>query len=85
LAYRYKGDIAKLVEEVVRVSKLPVICAGSIDGLEKIGFLESVGVWGFTIGGAIFDHRLVPDGMLIDQINAVLQRSVNITLKSAGE
>ena len=36
LAYRYKGDVARLMSEVCRVSDKPVVIAGSIDSEDKI-------------------------------------------------
>jgi 4-hydroxythreonine-4-phosphate dehydrogenase len=52
LAYRYDGDVEALVEAVVSATDLPVICAGSVDSVERIQALERCGAWGFTIGTA---------------------------------
>ncbi|MEW6635487.1 MAG: HisA/HisF-related TIM barrel protein [Actinomycetota bacterium] len=55
LAYRYDGDVDALVRAVVEAVDVPVIAAGSIDSVEKIRRLSDAGVWGFTVGSAIFD------------------------------
>src|SRR3954447_8335693 len=36
LAYRYDGDVEALVRAVVGATELPVICAGSVDSVERI-------------------------------------------------
>lgn len=57
LAYRYDGDVETLVRSVVAVVDVPVIAAGGVDDAEKIRTLSGAGVWGFTVGSAIFDGR----------------------------
>jgi hypothetical protein len=59
LAYRYDGDVEALVRAVVGAATLPVICAGSVDSVERIRALEAAGAWGFTIGTAALDGKLV--------------------------
>ena len=54
LAYRYDGDVDKLVGSVVDAVSVPVIIAGNVDSEDKIRYLASLGVWGFTVGSAIF-------------------------------
>jgi len=72
LAYRYNGDIDKLIEKVSAVG-LPMIVAGSIDSYERVNKMDEMGMWAFTIGGAIFDKKFVSNGSLRDNINAVLK------------
>jgi len=72
LAYRYNGDIDKLIEKVSAVG-LPMIVAGSIDSYERVSKMDEMGMWAFTIGGAIFDKKFVSNGSLRDNINAVLK------------
>jgi hypothetical protein len=72
LAYRYNGDIDKLIEKVSAVG-LPMIVAGSIDSFERVKKMKELKVWAFTIGGAIFDKKFAPKGTLKDNINAVLK------------
>jgi hypothetical protein len=55
LAYRYDGDVEALVRSVVDAPHAPVIAAGSVDSIERIRRLSALGVWAFTIGGAIFE------------------------------
>ncbi len=57
LAYRFGGDVERLIKEVVAASAGPVIAAGSIDTLERIQGLDRLGAWAFTVGSAIFENR----------------------------
>jgi hypothetical protein len=72
LAYRYDGDVEALTAAVNERSSGPVIAAGSVDSLERISVLTRVGVWGFTIGGAIFDGRFAGAPSVPAQIESVL-------------
>lgn len=72
LAYRYDGDVEALVEAVVEATSLPVIAAGSVDSGARIQALAERGVWGFTIGTAALDGRLVPGAPLERQLSFVL-------------
>lgn len=72
LAYRHADDglgVAKAVKEAV---DLPLICAGSVDSVERIGELSRLGVWAFTVGGAVVSRSIVPEAGLSEQIEAVL-------------
>ncbi|MBA2714056.1 MAG: 4-hydroxythreonine-4-phosphate dehydrogenase [Rubrobacteraceae bacterium] len=57
LAYRYDGDVAALTSSVVSAVNVPVIAAGGVDSEEKISALSDAGVWGFTVGSAVFEGR----------------------------
>ena len=72
LAYRYDGDVESLVREVVGACDLPVICAGSVDSVERIRALDACGAWGFTIGTAALDGKLV-GGPLAAELGAALE------------
>jgi hypothetical protein len=72
LAYRYDGDVEALTAAVNERSSGPVIAAGSVDSLERIDVLARIGVWGFTIGGAIFDRRFRGAPSVAAQIETVL-------------
>jgi hypothetical protein len=72
LAYRYDGDVGALTAAVNERSSRPVIAAGSVDSLERIDVLARIGVWGFTIGGAIFDGRFRGTPSVAAQIETVL-------------
>ena len=75
LAYRRRGDVPKLIDEVVRASSGRVVVAGSIDGVERIDAVRKAGAWGFTVGGAVMDRRFVRGGSLRAQVAAILERS----------
>jgi hypothetical protein len=75
LAYRYDGDVEALVRAVVGATDLPVICAGSVDSVERIRALDASGAWGFTIGTAALDLALVEGGGLGAQLSAALDAS----------
>ncbi len=76
LAYRYDGDIEALVRAVVAAAGVPVIAAGSISTAAQIRLLADLGVWGFTVGTAIFERQFAPDDpSLRAQVKAVLEIS----------
>lgn len=72
LAYRYDGDVEALVRAVVGATGKPVICAGSVDRVERIRTLDDCGAWGFTIGTAALDGVLVEGAPLSGQLEAAL-------------
>jgi NAD(P)H-dependent flavin oxidoreductase YrpB (nitropropane dioxygenase family) len=76
LAYRYDGDVDKLVEAVVGATSLPVIAAGSVDSQDRIQALDQRGVWAFTIGTAALDAVLVPGEPLETQLRCALEAAV---------
>lgn len=72
LAYRYDGEVEALTAAVNERATGPVIAAGSVDSLERIAALARIGVWGFTIGGAIFDGRFAGAPSVAAQVETVL-------------
>src|SRR5215217_7926328 len=72
LAYRYDRDVGALVRAVVDATDLPVICAGSVDSVERIRALDRAGAWAFTIGTAALDGALVDGAPLSGQLEAAL-------------
>src|SRR5215203_6052862 len=72
LAYRYDGDVEALVRAVVGATDKPVICAGSVDSVERIRALDACGAWAFTIGTAALDGALVDGAPLSGQLEAAL-------------
>jgi hypothetical protein len=72
LAYRYDGNVPELVRSVAAATPLPLICAGSVDSVERIETLRDLGVWAFTIGTAALDRSLVPGKPLEDQLRVAL-------------
>src|SRR3954453_10611218 len=73
LAYRYDGDAEALTRAVVDATELPVICAGSVDSVERIRVLDACGAWAFTIGTAALDATLVDGVPLRGQLQAALE------------
>src|SRR5215216_3205135 len=77
LAYRYDGDVEALVRAVVDATDLPVICAGSVDSVERIRALDGAGAWAFTIGTAALDGKIVEGAPLSGQLQAALEASAS--------
>jgi hypothetical protein len=75
LAYRWQGDVPRLVRAVVDSATGPVIAAGSVDSAERIEALANAGAWAFTIGGAIFDRRLPAGDTIREQVECALAMS----------
>jgi 2,4-dienoyl-CoA reductase-like NADH-dependent reductase (Old Yellow Enzyme family) len=73
LAFRWDGDAYKLVKSVKNVVHIPIIVAGSINSFEKIRKVIDLKVWGFTMGGAVFEKRFCSEGDLKDQITSVIK------------
>jgi hypothetical protein len=71
LTYRYTGDAARLLEDVVSATTVPIVSAGSIASFDRIAEVMSAGAWGFTIGTAFFERRFVPDGTFEENMMAV--------------
>ena len=76
LAYRYKytDKIGDLVNALKNAVKVPIVSAGSINSFERLDETIAQGVWGFTIGGAFFEKKFVPDGSYRDNVIAVLKK-----------
>jgi hypothetical protein len=73
LAYRYDGDAESLTRAVVQAVSIPVIAAGSIDSEQKIQSVTRAGVWGFTVGSALFEGSFLdPAFFLSSQITRIL-------------
>ena len=73
LAYRHAtADIDQLTRAVVATSRGPVIAAGSVVDDDQIRLLGAAGVWGFTIGSAIFDGLFPGAPSVVDQVRYVL-------------
>jgi uncharacterized protein related to proFAR isomerase len=59
LAYRFAGDARELTRRVVEAIGIPVLAAGSIDRPERVRAVCDAGVWGFTVGTALFEGKFV--------------------------
>lgn len=71
LSYRYTGDARKLLTEVVKATHIPLVSAGSIASFRRIAEVWETKAWGFTIGGAFFEKKFVPNGSFKDNMMAV--------------
>jgi hypothetical protein len=79
LAYRHAtANIQALVEAVVGASEGPVIAAGSVVDFDQVRMLAAAGVWGFTIGSAIFENKLPGGPGVAGQVRAVLDASATV-------
>lgn len=74
LLYRYKGNQTALFNKVVERIKVPMIVAGNVRNFEQIDELKRRNIWGFTIGGAIFEGKFDMKKGAKEQIQAVLNR-----------
>lgn len=72
LAYRHDGDVPALARAVVDSVKVPVIAAGSIHSFERVQAMQAAGVWGFTVGSALFE-RSFPFDPVRSQVDAILE------------
>ncbi|RFU39816.1 1-(5-phosphoribosyl)-5-((5-phosphoribosylamino)methylideneamino)imidazole-4-carboxamide isomerase [Actinomadura logoneensis] len=73
LAYRHvSGGGDALVREVCAASPLPVLVAGAVASVERIRLVSDAGAWGFTIGAAALDRRVVPGANVSTQLRTVL-------------
>jgi hypothetical protein len=71
LTYRYNGETARLLKQVVEATHIPVVSAGSIASFERIIEVWDSGAWGFTIGSAFFERLFVPHGSFEENVLAV--------------
>lgn len=73
LAYRNDEDPEGVAAAVIAAVDIPVVIAGSIDSFERVRRVSSLGAWGFTVGGAIFEGKFGPPGATVaERIEAVL-------------
>jgi len=72
--YKYPEKIDELIASVVKEIKVPVVSAGSINSWERLQATIDQKVWGFTIGGAFFEKKFVPEGSYRDNVAAVLKK-----------
>lgn len=70
--YKYPEKIDELIRRVVKEVKVPVVSAGSINSWGRLQATIDQKVWGFTIGGAFFEKKFVPEGSFRDNVKAVV-------------
>ncbi len=74
LAYRSDVDPPALARSVVDAVALPVVAAGGISSETQIDRLTAAGVWGFTMGTAIFEGSYRPEAAsLRDRVASALE------------
>ena len=71
LSYRYTGDPVKLLAEVVKAVKIPVVSAGSIDTYDRIMEVVGTGADGMTMGSALFAKKFKADGDFRENLELV--------------
>jgi phosphoribosylformimino-5-aminoimidazole carboxamide ribonucleotide (ProFAR) isomerase len=64
--------VDQLATRVVQAVEIPVLAAGSIDSNERVQAMRRCGVWGFTVGSAVFDGGFLGDPVA-QQIDNILQ------------
>jgi hypothetical protein len=78
LAYRHQTlDGTELTTAVISRVALPVVVAGSIDSIGRIEAVTGAGAWGFTIGAAALDCKVV-DGDLRAQLEAIVEAGADV-------
>ncbi len=72
LAYRFAGDVPRLMDAVVEASFGPVVIAGSVDSDARINAVQRAGAWAFTVGSAVFDHAFPAPRSAAGQVDHIL-------------
>jgi len=73
LAYRFAGDVPRLMDAVVAASFGPVVVAGSVDSYSRIRAVQRSGAWAFTVGSAVFDHTFPAAHSAAGQVEHILE------------
>lgn len=81
LAYRHvSGEGDQIVKEVCAASPIPVLVAGAVASIDRVRYVSSAGAWGFTIGAAILDRKVVPGSNVSTQLRTVLDATSGVTV-----
>jgi hypothetical protein len=72
LAYRFNGNVPRLIDAVIAASSGPVVVAGSVDSDERIQAVQRSGAWAFTVGSAVFDHVFSAPHSTAAQVDHIL-------------
>ena len=79
LAYRHiRLDGDSLVQEICATSPIPVLVAGAVASVDRIRFVRDAGAWGFTVGAAVLDRRVVPGANVSTQLRTVLDAASEV-------
>jgi hypothetical protein len=73
LAYRFSGDVPRLMATVVAASFGPVVVAGSVDSDARIDAVKQSGAWAFTVGSAVFDAAFPAASSTASQVDHILE------------
>ena len=84
LAYRHAGPVEPIIGAVVKASRGPVVVAGSIVNAAQIQAVTSLGAWGFTIGGAVFEHVLPAEPTVRAQVVWALETAAQAAVATAS-
>jgi CheY-like chemotaxis protein len=85
LAYRHAAPVGPIITAVVRATTKPVVVAGSVRTESQIKTLTSLGAWGFTIGGAVFDGALPAVSNTVAQVEWALAAARDALVGGAVE
>ena len=79
LAYRHVDKPEEVAEQFVKAMEVPVVVAGSVNGRERMQFVENIGAYGYTMGSALFEKDFVKNGSFRDNLQAVvdLMKTIN--------
>lgn len=70
--FRYYQDGTKLLDMLLNaLPDTPIYVAGSVDSLEKMDLMFSLGIAKFTMGSALFNKKYVPNGTFRDNLEFV--------------
>lgn len=72
LAYRHVVNPEEVARKFVEAMDVPVVVAGSVNGRERMQFVEDIGAGGYTMGSALFEKDFVKDGSFRDNLKAVI-------------
>jgi len=84
LAYRHTGPVEPIIGALVQASRGPVVVAGSIVSEAQIRALTTLGAWGFTIGGAAFEHVLPAEPTIRAQVEWALETAARAGAATAS-
>ena len=74
LAYRFAdGDPEVLAKTFVEGANLQVVIAGSIDSQDRIGIINEINPWAFTMGSALFDEKFKQGASFRENLQRVVE------------
>ena len=82
LGYRYNGNAAELIENIVNKVDTPVCVAGSINSYLRLDEIKRISPWSFTIGSAFFENKF--GDCVSEQIKSVLHYMEHRDVSNSG-